>query len=206
MIGRIVGTIAEKRPPLVLVDVQGVGYEIQAPMTTFYRLPELGAAVTLHTHLSITETMHQLFGFASKSERELFRTLIKVSGVGPKMALGILSGMEAATIARCVAEDNVSALVKIPGVGKKTAERLIIELRDKLVGFGTETAPLAALELASGVDKVAVSARDDAEAALISLGYKPTDATRCIATAVKQAPNATSQELIRLALKAMIPV
>ncbi|MBB3168865.1 Holliday junction branch migration protein RuvA [Simiduia aestuariiviva] len=205
MIGRITGRIVEKQPPFVVVDTQGVGYEIQAPMTTFYKLPELGASCTLHTHLAISETAHQLFGFADKSDRELFRTLIKVSGVGPKMALGILSGMEAATIARCVAQDNVAALVKVPGVGKKTAERLVIELRDKLAGFGAESGALAALEQASGAPVVA-DARDDAEAALIALGYKPADATKAIGSAHKQSPDANSQELIRLALKAMIPV
>lgn len=204
MIGRITGRLVEKQPPYVVVDAEGVGYEIQAPMTTFYQLPELGASITLHTHLAISETAHQLFGFAAKSDRELFRTLIKVSGVGPKMALAILSGMEASTIARCVSEDNVAALVKVPGVGKKTAERLVIELRDKMDGFGASGGALAAMEQASGAPKV-VDARDDAEAALIALGYKPTDATKAIAAAHKQAPEAQSQELIRLALKAMIP-
>lgn len=205
MIGRIAGVILEKQPPYVLIDVHGVGYEIQAPMTTFYALPEIGAATVLHTHFAISETAHQLFGFAQKSDRSLFRTLIKVSGVGPKMALGILSGMEAKVIARCVAEENVGALVKVPGVGKKTAERLIIELRDKLGGIGTDTLPLAALEQASGSAKLATAARDDAEAALVALGYKPTDATKAIAAAVKNNADAPSQELIRLALKAMIP-
>ncbi|UTA49100.1 Holliday junction branch migration protein RuvA [Simiduia sp. 21SJ11W-1] len=204
MIGRITGRLVEKQPPYLVIDAQGVGYEIQAPMTTFYQLPELGSAITLHTHLAISETAHQLFGFASPSDRALFRTLIKVSGVGPKMALGILSGMEAATIARCVAEDNVGALVKVPGVGKKTAERLVIELRDKLGNFGTDSGALAAMEQASGAPKP-VDARDDAEAALIALGYKPTDATKAIAAAHKHSPEAASQELIRLALKAMIP-
>lgn len=204
MIGRIAGKVIEKQPPYVLVDAGGVGYELQAPMTTFYQLPELGAQVVLHTHLAVSETAHQLFGFASKSDRELFRTLIKVSGVGPKMALAILSGMEAKTIARCVAEDNVGALVKVPGVGKKTAERLVIELRDKMGGFAGDTVALAALEQASGSPRPA-DARDDAEAALIALGYKPADATKAISGAHKASPDANSQELIRLALKAMIP-
>lgn len=206
MIGRISGKLIEKQPPYVLIDVQGVGYEIQAPMTSFYGLPELGAEVVLHTHLAISETAHQLFGFASKSDRELFRTLIKVSGVGPKMALAILSGMDAKTIARCVAEDNIGALVKVPGVGKKTAERLVIELRDKMARFATDEQPLAALQRASSGGHHQPPHRDDAEAALIALGYKPTDATKAIAKAEKQAPEASSQELIRLALKAMIAV
>lgn len=205
MIGRIVGRLVEKQPPFLLVDVQGVGYEIQAPMTSIYQLPETGQPVTLYTHFTVSETAHQLFGFARKQDRELFRTLIKVSGVGPKMALAILSGMEPAAIARCVAEDNVSALTKVPGVGKKTAERLVIELRDKLGAFADGPAALVALEKASGASALP-DARDDAEAALVALGYKPTDASRAISSAHKQAPAASSQELIRLALKAMIPV
>lgn len=205
MIGRIVGRLIEKQPPYLLVDVQGVGYEIQAPMTSIYQLPETGQPVTLYTHLAVSETAHQLFGFARKQDRELFRTLIKVSGVGPKMALAILSGMEAAAIARCVAEDNVSALTKVPGVGKKTAERLVIELRDKLGGFADGGSALVALEKASGAP-AEPDARDDAEAALVSLGYKPTDASKAIAQVHKSQPSASSQELIRLALKAMIPV
>lgn len=205
MIGRIVGRLVEKQPPFLLVDVQGVGYEIQAPMTSIYQLPETGQPVTLYTHFAVSETAHQLFGFARKQDRELFRTLIKVSGVGPKMALAILSGMEPAAIARCVAEDNVSALTKVPGVGKKTAERLVIELRDKLGAFADGPAALVALEKASGAVALP-DARDDAEAALVALGYKPTDASRAISSAHKQAPAASSQELIRLALKAMIPV
>lgn len=204
MIGRITGTLVEKQAPTLIIDVQGVGYEVQVPMTSIYQLPDVGKQVVLHTHFSVSETAHQLFGFATRADRDLFRTLIKVNGVGPKMALAILSGMEGKTLARCVAEDNVAALVKVPGVGKKTAERLLIELRDKLPAIGVELSPLAAMEQASGA-LPSLSERDDAEAALVALGYKPTDATKAIAAAVKQAPEAKSQELIRLALKAMIP-
>ena len=204
MIGRLNGTLIETQPPVLVVDVHGVGYEVQVPMTSIYQLPGVGKAVTLHTHFAVSETAQQLFGFATRADRDLFRTLIKVNGVGPKMALAILSGMEAKTLARCVAEDNVAALVKVPGVGKKTAERLVIELRDKLAAIGVEASPLAALESASG-QLAPASERDDAEAALVALGYKPTDATKAISAALKQAPEARSQELIRLALKAMIP-
>ena len=119
MIGRLRGTVIEKQPPYLLLDVNGVGYELQAPMTTFYRLPALGVEVVLHTHLSITENLHQLFAFIDQRDRALFRTLIKVNGVGPKLAIAILSGMEADDIARCVREHNITALTKLPGIGKK---------------------------------------------------------------------------------------
>ncbi|MAN51885.1 MULTISPECIES: Holliday junction branch migration protein RuvA [unclassified Marinimicrobium] len=202
MIGRLRGTLLEKQPPHLLIDVQGVGYEVQAPMTTFYRLPELGADVTLHTHLAISESAHQLFAFADQRDRSLFRTLIKVNGVGPKMAIAILSGMEADDIARCVREDKVSALTKVPGVGKKTAERLVIELRDRLKGW-----ELPREDLAGDLLPEPETSRDDhqeeAESALIALGYKPAEAARMISAAAKQDPAAGSQELIRLALRAL---
>lgn len=197
MIGRLHGTLLEKQAPFLLVDVGGVGYELQAPMTTFYALPELNQTTTLYTHLAVSETAQQLFGFARRSDRDLFRTLIKVNGVGPKMAVAILSGMDADQIARCVHEDNVTALVKVPGVGKKTAERLVIELRDKLAapaGAGDLLSPAAAVSLNEGADS-------EAESALIALGYKPTEATRMVAAAKKIQPQASAQELIRLALK-----
>lgn len=197
MIGRLHGTLLESQPPYLLVDVGGVGYEVQAPMTTFYALPEKAQSVTLYTHLAVSETSQQLFGFAKRSDRDLFRTLIKVNGVGPKMAVAILSGMDADQISRCVHEENVSALVKVPGVGKKTAERLVIELRDKLkfVAAGVD------LLTPSGVLADSPSADNEAESALIALGYKSTDATRMVAAAQKAEPTASAQELIRLALK-----
>lgn len=199
MIGRLNGQLLELQPPQLLLNVGGVGYELQAPMTTFYQLPAIGSDVTLYTHLAVSETAQQLFGFASRSDRDLFRTLIKVSGVGPKMAIAILSGMEAADVARCVYEGNLTALVKVPGVGKKTAERLMIELRDKLSAWQQSalgsSAPAA---LGTGSD---ASARDEAEDALVSLGYKPADAARMVAAAIKQSANASAQELIRLALR-----
>ena len=201
MIGRLSGTLAALQPPLLLVDVQGVGYEVLAPMTTIFELPALGQPVQLHTHLAVSETAQTLYGFLRDSDRQLFRTLVKVNGVGPKMALAILSGLDGAALARCVAEDNVAALVKVPGVGKKTAERLIVELRGKLApDFGdSNDIPL----LAAVTPKV--DHAGEAESALAALGYKPTEATRMIARASKEQPDADSAMLIRLALKSMAP-
>jgi len=202
MIGRLRGTLIEKQPPYLLLDVNGVGYELQAPMTTFYRLPAIGAEVILHTHLSITENLHQLFGFADQRDRSLFRTLIKVNGVGPKLAVGILSGMEADDIARCVRDNNIKALTKVPGIGTKTAERLVIELRDRLKNWDMPHGDLLAhseiQQIAGNNDFYA-----EAESALIALGYKPVDAAKMITAAVKQKPDASSEELIRLALRSM---
>ena len=200
MIGRLRGNLIEKQPPYLLLDVNGVGYEVQAPMTTFYRLPALGGEVVLHTHLSITENLHQLFGFADQRDRSLFRTLIKVNGVGPKLAIAILSGMESDDIARCVRDNNIKALTKVPGIGTKTAERLVIELRDRLKNWDLPHSDLIAhseiKQIASDNDIYA-----EAESALISLGYKPVDAAKMITAASKQKPDAKSEELIRLALR-----
>lgn len=202
MIGRLRGILVEKQPPYLLLDVNGVGYELQAPMTTFYRLPGVGTEVILHTHLSITENLHQLFGFADQRDRSLFRTLIKVNGVGPKLAVAILSGMEADDIARCVRDNNVKALTKVPGVGAKTAERLVIELRDRLKNWDMPHGDLLAhneiKQIATDNDVYA-----EAESALIALGYKPAEAAKMISVAAKQKPEAKSEELIRLALRSM---
>jgi holliday junction DNA helicase RuvA len=201
MIGRLRGTLIEKTPPYLLVDVNGVGYELQAPMTTFYRLPAVGSEILLHTHLSITENLHQLFGFFDQRDRSLFRALIKVSSVGPKLAIAILSGMEVDDIARCVREKNIAALTKVPGIGEKTAERLVIELRDRLKNWQAPANEIAApgdLQKKSSSDVYA-----EAESALIALGYKPTEAAKMIAAAAKQKPDAKSEELIRLALRSM---
>jgi len=206
MIGRLLGTLIEKQPPFLLIDVQGVGYEVQAPMTTFYRLPELGGETLLYTHLAVSETAQQLFGFADERDRQLFRTLIKVSGVGPKLAVAILSGMEADDIARCVREDKVSALVKVPGVGRKTAERLIIELRDRLKAWELPRRDLLGDDLPTETAQPDEDRLGEAESALIALGYKPNEATRMIAAAARQQPEAQSQELIRLALRSISQV
>ncbi|MDP5210722.1 Holliday junction branch migration protein RuvA [Microbulbifer sp. 2205BS26-8] len=201
MIGRLSGTLAEVRPPLLLVDVQGVGYEVLTPMTTIFELPSLGQPVQLHTHLAVSETVQQLYGFLRDAERKLFRTLIKISGVGPKLALAILSGLDGAALAHCVAEDNVAALVKVPGVGKKTAERLIIELRDKLTPDFNDAndIPLVPATAAPEVNHVS-----EAESALAALGYKPAEASKMVARAGKEQPDADSATLIRLALKGMV--
>jgi Holliday junction DNA helicase RuvA len=204
MIGRLKGTLIEKQPPHLLVDVHGVGYDVLAPMSTFYQLPESGSEVVLHTHLSISETAHQLFGFHDKGDRELFRQLIKVSGVGPKMALAILSGMETSRFVGCVLEDNTAALVKVPGVGKKTAERLVIEMRDKLKGWeyagGGAPAAEAGHSRRAANDSVA-----EAESALVALGYKPTEAARAVSGVLNEHDVQRSEDLIRLALRAMLP-
>jgi holliday junction DNA helicase RuvA len=185
-----------------VIDVQGVGYELQAPMTTFYRLPAVGSEVILHTHLSITENLHQLFGFVEQRDRSLFRTLIKVSGVGPKLAIAILSGIESDDLARCVRDNNVKALTKVPGIGQKTAERLVIELRDRLKNWDLPHDDLLAQgehPFITGHNEIYI----EAESALIALGYKPVDAAKMIAAAAKQKTNATSEELIRLALRSI---
>ncbi|GAA5315289.1 MAG: Holliday junction branch migration protein RuvA [Candidatus Pelagadaptatus aseana] len=207
MIGRIQGQLLEKNAPEILVDVNGVGYEVLVPMTTLFQLPELGGQVTLLTHFAVSETAQTLFGFSSKKDRQLFRTLIKVSGVGPKMALGIMSGMDSDQLVTCVMDNNVAALVKVPGVGKKTAERLIVELRDKLKEWQSAASPLAAMERASGakVDEPAVDFAAEAESALVTLGYKPVEAAKVIARVLKDNDVTRSEDLIRLALKSLVP-
>lgn len=201
MIGLLQGTLLEKNAPALLLKVQGVGYEIEAPLSTFYKLPALGAEVTLWTHLVVREDAHLLYGFAEREERTLFRTLIKINGVGPKMALGLLSGIEPDAFIRCIEHGDVTTLTKIPGVGKKTAERLVMEMRDKL----KELSPLAAIREGAGNRislPVEASAAEEAESALVALGYKPADAQKAIA-AIKN-EHETAQELIRAALRRMV--
>lgn len=212
MIARLSGILLEKQAPYLLIDVNGVGYEVQAPMTSFYPLPALGEPVTLLTHLSISENAHQLFGFYTQEERLLFRTLIKVNGVGPKMALAILSGMPVTEFVHCVKTDNVSALVKVPGVGKKTAERLIIDVKDRLADWGDEMVSTpdhnAARQMPEVVNSVSTSIAD-AESALIALGYKPTQAAQMVALAeqsLSESEALDSENLIRLALQSMATV
>ncbi len=190
MIGRISGTLLEKHPPLVLVDVGGVGYEIDVPMSTFYNLPAIGEKVALHTQLIVREDAHQLYGFASHDERSAFRQLLKISGVGPKLALTILSGMSVAELSHVVAAQEVGRLTRIPGIGKKTAERLLLELRDKLPGA-------AAALLSSGTEPGPVASNDVLDA-LLALGYNEREAS----WAVKQLPaNLDVSDSIRQALK-----
>lgn len=197
MIGRLHGVILEKQAPDLLLDVNGVGYEVQAPISTFAMLGRIGSEATLYTHLAIREDAHQLYGFSDKPQRTLFRTLIKVSGVGPKLALAILSGMDANAFALCVHNEDVAALTKLPGVGKKTAERLIVEMRDRLTEWQAPAPLWAAVDQA---EKASLdSVLREAESALIALGYKPQDAAKMLNKVSSQAD--TPEELIRLALK-----
>ncbi len=177
MIGFIRGRLTIKTPPLLVLDVQGVGYEIEAPMTTFYDLPELDQEVKLFTHLVVREDAHILFGFSKQSDRLLFRTLIKVNGVGPKLALVILSGLSADDFHRCIEDNDVQALVRLPGIGKKTAERLIIEMRDRL----PDTSGVTTQEPGQAANTIGVgSARQEAISALQALGYKAQDAAKML--------------------------
>lgn len=191
MIGSLRGRLAAKQPPQLLLEVGGVGYELEAPMSTFYDLPAVGAEVSLLTHLVVREDAHVLYGFATDDERRLFRTLLKVSGVGPKIALGILSGISVETFRQFVAGNDAAALTKVPGVGRKTAERLIVEMRDRLDG-------LAAAPLVDGEAPMA-GPEGEAFSALVALGYKPVEATRLLKAAATE--GATTEELIRRALQ-----
>ncbi|MGQ0658866.1 MAG: Holliday junction branch migration protein RuvA [Chromatiales bacterium] len=197
MIGRVRGVLIEKRPPLLVLDVQGVGYEIEAPMTTFYRLPGLGQEVALHTHLIVREDAHLLYGFATETERRLFRDLLKVNGVGARIALAILSGIEADRFAACVRVGDVAQLTRLPGIGKKTAERLIVEMRDRLADWADDAAMAAVItgnEASAPADPVA-----DAVSALIALGYKPHEASRHVHAVAHD--GMSSEAIIREALR-----
>ena len=191
MIGSLRGRIASKTPPQLTVDVGGLGYELEAPMSTFFHLPAVGEEVRLLTHLVVREDAHVLYAFATEEERRLFRSLIKVSGVGPKIALALLSGISVPAFAECVQREDIAALTRIPGVGRKTAERLIVEMRDRLA------APLPG----SGPGAVATGTRAESEAygALVALGYRPAEATRLL-KAVGPGTHST-EELIRRALQ-----
>ena len=197
MISRLHGVLIAKQPPQLLIDVQGVGYEVEAPMSTFYQLPATGATITLHTHLVVREDAHLLFGFASERERRLFRTLIKVNGVGPKLALTILSGISADDLVRCLQENDSAALVRLPGVGKKTAERLLVEMRDRLDDLQSDgVLPVA---MAAPLAPTARDEERDALSALVALGYKPQEASRLISGV--ESAGLSSEEIIRAALK-----
>lgn len=198
MIGFLKGRLALKQPPTVLVDVNGVGYELEAPMSTFYGLPAAGEPVSLYTHLVVREDAHILFGFGTDAERRLFRGLLKVSGVGPKIALGILSGASVDDFLRIIEAEDVAMLTRIPGIGRKTAERVIIEMRDSaqklaVPGSGVGTASESPDPL---------SAQSEAFGALLALGYKPPEATRLLKAADE--PGLTTTEIIRRALKSAV--
>ncbi len=198
MIGRLKGILVSKAPPFLLVDVQGVGYEVEAPMSTFYQLPAVDSEVSLHTHLIVREDAQILCGFATESERRLFRSLIRITGVGAKLALAILSGMSADDFARCVQDNDAASLTRLPGVGKKTAERLIIEMRDRLLDWEGDTAILPDAATTS----VVPDAGREAVSALISLGYRPQEASRMVQ--LVDSEGQASEDIIREALKASI--
>jgi len=197
MIARLAGTLISKQPPLLVIDVAGVGYEVEAPLPVFYDLPETGQPVVILTHLSVKEDSHTLYGFASEAERRLFRQLLKISGIGAKLALTILSGASGEELARYVVERDAAALTRLPGIGKKTAERIIIELRDKL-----DDLPAGGPSGAGGATPAAGSALGEATNALIALGYKPQEAGR-MARNVAQ-PDMSVEEIIRQALQTMV--
>jgi len=208
LIGRIRGVLLEKAPGQVLVECAGVGYEIDIPYTTFFHMPEVGQEVVLHTHFVVREDVQSLYGFVNTLDRNLFRLLIKVNGVGPRLAAGIMSGLEARQFIRCIEAKDLKSLVKLPGVGKKTAERLLLDMPDRLKQLEAQ------FELSGQVpgtvegESVAVAApgadpRDEAEAALIALGYKPQEAARAISKVAE--PEMSPETLIRLALRNMIP-
>jgi Holliday junction DNA helicase RuvA len=197
MIGLLRGTILDKHPPHLLLEVQGVGYELEAPLTTFYDLPATGGVVTLYTHLAVREDAHLLYGFAKITDRDLFRHLLRVNGVGARLALTILSGMDAGAFARCIQAGDTAALVRLPGVGRKTAERLIVEMRDRLdaIAGTTPARPGAAA-------RPPATPLEDAVTALIGLGYKPQEASRMV-RAIDTA-ELSSEEIIRTALQASV--
>jgi Holliday junction DNA helicase RuvA len=197
MIGFLRGRLAAKHPPQLVIDVGGVGYELEAPMSTFYELPATGAEVNLFTHLVVREDAHVLFGFWTERERRLFRELLKVSNVGPKLALALLSGMTVESFLTCIEAEDVDALVRIPGVGRKTAERLVVEMRDRIKTFGQlgpATLPGTPAAPASS------GPQNEAFSALIALGYKPAEAMRLLKTVDESAQ--TTEEIIRRALQA----
>lgn len=199
MIGRLRGEIVSKHPPRLMLDIDGVGYELEAPMSTFYDLPPVGESVTLITHLTVREDAWILYGFLREEDCTLFRNLLKVSGVGARMALAILSGMDAQRFALCVRQENIAALTRLPGIGKKTAQRLVIEMRDRVDAMPAGSP--AGIAAGSPVGGDGNSALTDAVDALTALGYRPADADR-MARAADDGTK-TSEEIIRAALKAV---
>ncbi|MCJ2377909.1 Holliday junction branch migration protein RuvA [Vibrio sp. ZSDZ34] len=206
MIGRLRGTLVEKQPPELLIEVGGVGYEVQMPMSCFYELPDVGEEAIIYTHFVVREDAQLLYGFNTVRERALFREVIKANGVGPKLGLGILSGMSASQFVACVEREDISTLVKLPGVGKKTAERLVVEMKDRLKGWGagdlftpaTDAAPIDS----AGVAANDANAEEEAVSALLALGYKPQQASKIVAQVAK--PEMSSEALIRESLRAMV--
>jgi Holliday junction DNA helicase RuvA len=198
VIGRLRGRIVGKQPPFLVLDVHGVGYEIEAPMSTFYVLPHDDQEVTLYTHLAVREDAHVLYGFAREADRTLFRALLKVSGVGGKMALGVLSGMTAEEFGLAVQAADLAALTRLPGVGKKTAERLVVEMRDKLERVGVQAEGSRRAVAASA----APAPDQDAVSALIALGYKAPEASRMVSKVFAEGMD--TESIIKAALKGAI--
>ncbi len=208
MIGRLRGIVLEKQPPIVLLELQGVGYEVHMPMTCFYELPEIGQEAIVFTHFVVREDAQLLYGFNDKQERALFKELIKVNGVGPKLALAILSGMSAQQFVSAIEQEAISSLVKLPGIGKKTAERLVVEMvemKDRFKGLnGDLFNSVSDIDLPSVKSQGPSQADIEAEAAaaLIALGYKPQEASRMVSKVAK--PDSDSETLIRDALRAAL--
>jgi Holliday junction DNA helicase RuvA len=203
VIGRLRGIILEKQPPEVLIEINGVGYEVFMPMSCFYELPDCGQEAVVFTHFVVREDAQLLYGFNNKQERSLFRELIKVNGVGPKLALAILSGMSAQQFVHAVEQEQVSILVKLPGVGKKTAERLVVEMKDRFKGLNGDlfnnTTDLPPVSSAKNADN---DAEVEAVSALVALGYKPQEASRLVSKVMKS--GSESETLIREALRAAL--
>ncbi len=205
MIGRISGILLERHPAGLLVDVQGLGYEVKVPLSTLFALPIVGERVTLHTHLASREDGQTLYGFLTLADRELFRELIKVTGVGPKLALTILSCVSAEQFVRAVRAQDGSALVRLPGIGKRTAERLLLELRDRLDDWQVAGAGSGPSDAGTRSPVVEVSPMQEAEQALVALGYKPQEAARAVSRAQQEGDEpSTSEALIRRALRSMV--
>jgi Holliday junction DNA helicase RuvA len=198
MIGFLRGRLTAKQPPQLVIDVGGVGYEVEAPMSTFYGLPSAGAEIHLFTHLVVREDAHILFGFGTERERRLFRELLKVSNVGPKLALALLSGLTVDAFLMCIEAQDIDTLVRIPGVGRKTAERLVVEMRDRVKGFG-DTGQ-AVLPTVAGTGETTAGPQAEAFSALVALGYKPAEVTRLLKAVDASAQ--TTEEIIRRALQA----
>ncbi len=195
MIGRLTGTLARKEPPSLLLDVNGVGYELEAPMSTFYDLPAVGERVTLYTHLVVREDAQLLYGFTRQSTRQLFRSLLKVNGVGPRVALAVLSGLSEQELLACLVHEDSARLTKVPGIGRKTAERLVMELRDKVDLTATGATAAARQPM------VPADPAQEAVSALVALGYKPVEASRAVGSVPHD--GLKSEDIIRQALKGL---
>ncbi|WP_198242963.1 Holliday junction branch migration protein RuvA [methane-oxidizing endosymbiont of Gigantopelta aegis] len=202
MIGFLRGKLLSKNPPQLLLDVHGVGYEIEAPMTTFYDLPMVGDEVALYTHLVVRDDAHILFGFSKESDRLMFRTLIKVNGVGPKLALTILSGQSAEEFRRCIEDNDTQSLIRLPGVGKKTAERLIVEMRDRLPALSENSETGIKINPGQSSGANPGNPRQEAITALCALGYKPADASKMVQGVTSE--DKSCEDIIRLALQGTI--